>query len=554
MSWDIRFVVGLYFGTKHSGFAYCHVCDDNIRINEDWPRWMGNGQVGQVVQFKTNTVLQYDSNLNVKYWGYPALYKRPRRNFDEEERSFVAELFTLHLDDLQESQKPVLPNGLDYKKAIVDYLHEMGNVVINIDIDFLEQVLLVLTIPAEYSEKAKSIMRDCVHEAGLIGEKNSDKLQLITETEALAIHCRDSLGEHGLNSGKNFMVVDCRSGSIVLTTRKLLYGNRLEEVKERTSDFCGGSFVDREFINYLRRELGNEAIDLLRDNFHGQMQYLVQSFCQDAKLPFKGDDRDFYYEINLEEVSPVLLQYVRDERKQRMEAAEWFIYLDYNTIKSMFDPVIERILRMMRVHIENASGVDEYTEKKKTDIIFLVGGFSESGYLQKRIREEFPGHNIYVPTYPNAAAISRGATIYGLGFNEIDRLDMDGQFSNIESRLLQFTYGIKFWKSDEGFLFKCLARRGKEVKINEEFSVRVRPSHPFQSTGIFEIYYTRSFSAKTCEEAGMKLLGKLKIDWSDGMDRTTTFKLAFGRMELKAIAKNEINGQTFQTSFDFDDE
>ncbi|CAI2198468.1 2387_t:CDS:1, partial [Funneliformis geosporum] len=267
-------------------------------------------------------------------------------------------------------------------------------------------------------------------------------------------------------------------------------------------------------------------------------------------------DRDFYYEINLEEVSPVLLQYVRGERKQKMEAAEWLIYLDYNTIKSMFDPIIERILRMMHVQIENTSGVDNDTEKRKIDIIFLVGGFSESVYLQNRIREEFPGYNISVPTNP-IAAISRGAAIYGLGFSEMDALGMNGQFFIIDSRVLKYNYGIKVWKADEGFTFKRLATRGVEVKINEEFSVRVRPSHPFQSTGIFEIYYTQSFSAKTCEEVGMKLLGKLKIDWSEDkhvMNRPTTFKLAFGRMEIKATAKNEINGQTYETSFDLIDE
>ncbi|CAI2198546.1 7584_t:CDS:1, partial [Funneliformis geosporum] len=266
-------------------------------------------------------------------------------------------------------------------------------------------------------------------------------------------------------------------------------------------------------------------------------------------------DRDFYYEINLEEVSPVLLQYVRGERKQKMEAAEWLLYLDYNTIKSMFDPIIERILRMVHVQIENTSGVDKDIEKRKIDIIFLVGGFGESVYLQNRIREEFPDHNISVPTNP-IAAISRGAAIYGLSFSEIDMLDINGQFI-IDSRVLKFNYGIKVWKYEEGFTFKRLATRGVEVKINEEFSVRVRPSHPFQSTGIFEIYYTQSFSAKTCEEVGMKLLGKLKIDWSEDkheMNRPTTFKLAFGRMEIKATAKNEINGQTYQTSFDLIDE
>ena len=48
-------------------------------------------------------------------------------------------------------------------------------------IDFMEHVLLVLTIPAEYSENDKVIMRECTFNAGLISDKCSEKLQFTTE-------------------------------------------------------------------------------------------------------------------------------------------------------------------------------------------------------------------------------------------------------------------------------------------------------------------------------------------------------------------------------------
>ena len=55
----------------------------------------------------------------------------------------------------------------------------------------------------------------------------------------------------------------------------------------------------------------------------------------------------------------------------------------------------------------------------------------------------------------------------------------------------------------------------------------------------------------------MSLLGKLIIYWPDvhlGLDRPTTFKLAFGKAEITATAKNEKNGQNYQTSFKIDPE
>jgi hypothetical protein len=48
-------------------------------------------------------------------------------------------------------------------------------------IDFMKNVLLVLTVPAEYVEKDKAIMRKCAFNAGLIGGMTTEKLQFTTE-------------------------------------------------------------------------------------------------------------------------------------------------------------------------------------------------------------------------------------------------------------------------------------------------------------------------------------------------------------------------------------
>jgi hypothetical protein len=52
-------------------------------------------------------------------------------------------------------------------------------------INFLENVLLVLPVPVEYSERAKSIMRQCIYEANLIEHINSKNLRFITERKYL---------------------------------------------------------------------------------------------------------------------------------------------------------------------------------------------------------------------------------------------------------------------------------------------------------------------------------------------------------------------------------
>jgi hypothetical protein len=89
------------------------------------------------------------------------------------------------------------------------------------------------------------------------------------------------------------MIVDCGGGTIDITTRKLLGNNRLGEVTESTGDFCGSTFIDREFIKFLCNILGKRAIDLFRNNCYGQFQYLINKFCQLVKFPFTGDDSEF---------------------------------------------------------------------------------------------------------------------------------------------------------------------------------------------------------------------------------------------------------------------
>ncbi|CAG8550574.1 13091_t:CDS:2 [Acaulospora morrowiae] len=565
MSWDIRVVVGLDFGTTYSGFTYRHVDGDRYITNDRWP-----GERGQC-QFKTNTVLQYEENLtDVKAWGYPALSKRPSSRSDKNERTYVVELFKLHLGDLDEEHRRRLSTVVDYKKAITDYLREIGMCMKRTveseweGIEFLKHALLVITVPAEYPEGAKAIMRECAYNAGLIADKKSEQLQFTTEPEAAAIYCMDNLREHDLEtSGTIFMIVDCGGGTVDLTTRKLLDKDRLGEITVRAGDYCGSTFIDAEFIKYLREELG-EVMDMLENSYYGQMQYMIQEFCRHVKLPFTGDDPDFSFIMNLEEVAPILSLYASDEVKRKMDEKEWMIRLDYATIKSMFDPVVERILRMISAQLDNC--------REKCSIMFLVGGFGQSVYLQNRIKQEFLRHrvdNISVPTNP-IAAISRGAAIYGQSFRHIDdTINMNGLKFIIDSRVLKFTYGVKIlsaWKPGDppernnGFLYRfyTIVRKGTEVKTDEEFSAdNFCPCFPFQKTGLFEIYYTREYDANFIDEPGMKLLGKLKIDWPDvelGTKRPTTFKLTFGRMEITATANNRINGQTYQTTLEINAE
>ena len=78
------------------------------------------------------------------------------------------------------------------------------------------------------------------------------------------------------------MIVDCGGGTVDLTTRKLVDKNQLSEVTERIGDFCGSSFIDKAFLKYLGRIVGDSTIDALEDEKSKSLQYMIEHFCRKA--------------------------------------------------------------------------------------------------------------------------------------------------------------------------------------------------------------------------------------------------------------------------------
>ncbi|PKY32714.1 actin-like ATPase domain-containing protein [Rhizophagus irregularis] len=489
-------------------------------------------------------VLQYDSNYqNVIKWGNPALAQRQSRK-NKGPSSNTVELFKLHLGDIPQDEKPSLPHELSHKKAISDYLHEFGKT---------NQILRII-VPAEFDDRAKDTMRKCLYDAELTSSKKSTKVEFTTEPEAAAIYCMRNLrGQNELIPiNASYMVVDCGGGTVDLTTRKLLEHNKLGEITERTGDFCGGSYVDQEFLKFLSddEKFGESTINLLRENNYGQLQYMIQQFCQKLKFHFTGSQNDFdSFEFDIEEICPVLKQYCKDDVKDKMEENDWIIEINFEDLKSMFDPVVEKIIRLIRGQLDSIDSSND-----KCSAIFLVGGFSESKYLQLRVREEFETLvlPIIVPKQP-IAAIVRGACDYGL------------EMSTIVDRTLKYTYGIRIVRDRKAgdpksqrvpgsrnstYVFDRLVTRGARVGVDQKISEIYIPHEPYITELTFLIYKTTKLNAKYCNEPGVTYHGELVIDLPDvylGLNREVEFSLIFGKMELIAEAKNVQNKRVYNT-------
>ncbi|RIA82724.1 hypothetical protein C1645_834921 [Glomus cerebriforme] len=540
---DIRVITAIDFGTTYSGFACAHKNSPEDIYVQDFEG-----------SLKTPTVLKYDKNFNVLSWGIPALADRTIRkikNIDDINEMKPVERFKLHLGNIEE--KPYLPEGLNYKKAITDYLCEIGKMMKTYVkdkykfLDFFDQVIIILTVPAEFDNNAISIMRECAFNAGLTDSRSSRNLKFTTEPEAAAIHCMNFLSGNEIKSGDSFMIVDCGGGTVDLTTRQLLVGNTLGEITERTGDYCGSSYVDMEFIKFLERKVGKSTIEILKKNHYRQLQYLIQEFCKRIKLPFTGDDLQIS-EIDLEELCPVLKQYCKGNALEEMEELEWIIDLSFEDVKVMFDPIVAKIIQLIR---------NQLNSNNKCSAIILVGGFSESKYLQRRIRQEFEHQlkNISVPVYPMVAVV-KGAIQFGIKEHVIT------------SRILKWTYGtdiVRAWEPEDpsskklpnGMVkaFHKLAERGAQLTSRDTITTTFKPYSLFQRKVSFNVYVTSESDAKYCDDDDVRLLNRWEIDipiLDDFDDQTILFTLNFSTIEILAIAENQKTGDKYQVKFNYD--
>ncbi|CAG8653044.1 18293_t:CDS:2, partial [Racocetra fulgida] len=184
--------------------------------------------------------------------------------------------------------------------------------------------------------------------------------------------------------------------TVNLATRILLPGMKISEIIERSGSRCGSSYVDHEFLKFLGRKLGFAAMKKLKEDHNGQMQILIQRFCSEVKFRFNGNPNEFTdKELDIEKICPALKQYVTGHFRKQMEDDDWIIELDFQTVKDMFDPVINKIIDLIQWQCAS--------NERKLAAMFLIGEFSENRYLETQIRRHFEAQISYitVPIWPN---------------------------------------------------------------------------------------------------------------------------------------------------------
>ncbi|KAF8542987.1 hypothetical protein BDD12DRAFT_727596 [Trichophaea hybrida] len=401
-----RFIVGLDFGTTFTKVAFAHTASpDVVKIVDTWP----NSSAGNSSAKQVPSEIHYTNpRTRENCWGYAI----PSKGASPPE---PLQWFKLLLQERATSPMPNNPSQITAKKldnlgltpvdVITDFLSAIKNTTVasiqgTYPADLVKdtKVEYVLTIPAIWSDSAKSLMVEAAEAAGL-GKHRVD-FDLISEPEAAASYTLKVMQSHSLKIGDTFVVCDAGGGTVDLISYTItnLDPLQINENVTGTGDMCGSVFLNMRFKEYIRSLIGKKVFDGLKQRSKKQM---MQSWEDNVKFKFGNNLSGEDYEVSVHGVPNNKGKNIEDD----------YHIIQPNEVQKIFDPIVDRIIKLVEQQV-----ADVKRKGENVAAILLVGGFGSSQYLLQRLKttEFLPGKFIEVLSPPNArTAIARGALLRG---------------------------------------------------------------------------------------------------------------------------------------------
>ena len=248
---------------------------------------------------------------------------------------------------------------------------------------------------------ADSSLEDAAIRAGLGNEHN---LQLLSEPESAAIYTlrtlENSTSYAQIKVHDRIIVCDAGGGTVDLISydiQSIQPNLSVAECAAGTGDFCGSTFIDREFEKLFTKRMGHHYNNVSLVN----RQQTVKNF-ETTKTAFRDDPSQKTFYVNVPTVGT-------------LEDAGVYggnFEITREEMRALFDPIIDQIIQLIGVQVQTIS---QGQGPVRVNAILLVGGFGESEYLYQRVQAWASQMQIQVIQPREAAtAIVRGAVMKGL--------------------------------------------------------------------------------------------------------------------------------------------
>lgn len=434
---DPQIVVAIDFGTTFLGYAYALPSDpDSTYTFHNWPC---QAEAGVRQYCKTQSSLWYlpreDGTFYLKDWGWAALVNytnalqaatnegNPTGRSDSTCGLFLTK-FKLHFGPEEEVGEDItgsLPEGLGAERVALDYLRELGKIVkqelkhrYGSFIQTMKDVKWCLTVPTMWTEASKQRMIDCMEMAGLLcgrrcppGEDASrHQIEITSEPEAALIYCQQIFQRPVFKKGSKLLIVDVGGGTVNLVVQEKVsdFGLPMKELTSGSGLCCGGTYVDEAFRKHLV-----QRIDCF-EKFSAENPSTVlriMGLWDSLKSAFDVDQERSYLSV-----PRTLARAWHAHNKtvgRSLPNPDDDLVLTRKDMESIFEREVTEILKLIQDQINILKEKDEWP----LDAMFVVGGFSNSGYLMARIREGFSSQveHILRPPVPESAVVQGAAAL-----------------------------------------------------------------------------------------------------------------------------------------------
>ncbi|XP_060601655.1 heat shock 70 kDa protein 12B-like [Ruditapes philippinarum] len=575
---NYELMVAIDFGTTYSGYAFQFTGEydpedptKKILSPQSW-----NDGPTKLTSMKTPTCLLLDRNQDIDSFGYIAEDKYADLCMDGDNMNwYYFRRFKMKLHDTKGLKKTTLiadetgkqlPALTVFGKSIRCLKDHLIELLRKRNFDPTDdEIKWVLTVPAIWDDTAKGFMREAANMAGIL----SKHLTIALEPEAASLFCqylpveKFSVGGQTKFSdakpGTTYMIVDLGGGTADITVHEKVENGKLKEVYQASGGPWGGTSVDAAYIALISRIIGGpvfakfmkeqtfDYLDMMRD-FESVKRNVSLSTTDDVKMKMPVSLSETCSSARNKDFK-TLVKEAREDKNITFigDKAKFKPVLMQNLFKKATDKIVSHMKKIL----------DTTPAGKKVSLILMVGGFSESAYIQDVIKKEFhdkKGRKVLVPKDAGISVV-QGAVVYGR------------QPGNITSRVLRYSYGVavspKFEEGKHnqskmktvagvnrcGDVFSKFINIGTAVEVGHQVKQSYKTIDPLATSCAFRVFFSTDEDPMYTDDVSCQPLGQLDVDYPNPYKRILDIEVdyIFGDTELSIKAIETDSKCTCQT-------
>ena len=334
---------------------------------------------------------------------------------------------------------------------------------------------------------------------------NPDKLTLVFEPEAVAVHCQNMSGIHWATfstipspSTFNYLLVDIRGGTIDIAAYQINPHPKphMEVLHEPTRHASGGKRVNLEFKRFLESLTGDEGFSRYLDtgskdnNFIHQVHLdeIVFEEFEHQKMLFGNKLLHKEGKIVVDLGKTFTKEYgdqieIQAQNEKHIEYRSRSLQIAYDKVETFFKPAVDGIIESVKCALEHVTDVDT---------IYLMGVFGGCLYVYDKLRSHFK-HKYRFVTSGDEHAVVKGAALIGKKRKFLRAHCVDATFGVEVSipfveKLHEHNYKVEEQTNMCSHLFATFVEKGDFVESSDVYRMTVIPERQNQKQMRVQIY------------------------------------------------------------------